>query len=190
MRIEREPVLLRQRIDARGPVAPPQQSAGLAEHQVFDDCHVAHQAEVLVDHRDAGRKRLSGAGRPMRPTVENHLAGVGLVYPEDQVAQRRLAGTVFAQQAVDLGGCDVYRDVGQRLQAAEALAEPAQRQQRGRRCEGRRGLGMHGSQPSSTLILPSRMSFWIFSSFFIISGEPPQIEIPEAFGPIARPKAL
>ena len=49
----------------------------------------------------------SASRRPgglVRSAVEAHLAGVGLVHAEHQVAQRRLAGAVFAQQAVDLAG--------------------------------------------------------------------------------------
>ena len=160
---------------------------------------IAHQAEVLVHHRDTARQCLCGAGRAVRCTVEQHLAVIRPIDPEHQIAQCRLAGAVFAEQAMDLGRCDVDRHVGQRMQRTEALAETAQREQRcaphhsGRILDGGNWRGRFGQrrhQPSSTLILPSRMSFWIASSFVFIAGVAPQIAMPEAFGPIASPKGL
>ena len=51
----------------------------------------------------------------MRLSGQAHLAGIGPVDAEDEVAQRRLAGAVLAEQAMDLAGGDVDRDVGQGL---------------------------------------------------------------------------
>ena len=56
------------------------------------------------------RRAVEGASRRRRP-----------MHAEDQIAQRRLAGAVLAQQAVHLARADVERDVLQRRQAAEAL---------------------------------------------------------------------
>ena len=59
-RVEREPVFLREhRERAAHTRCASARRVGLAEHQVLDHRHVGHQAEVLVDHRDALRERLA-----------------------------------------------------------------------------------------------------------------------------------
>ena len=66
----------------------------------------------------------------MRHAAESHLAGVGRVDAEDQVAERRLAGAVLAQQAVNLAGRMSRRDIRQRGEAAEPLRNGLKRQKR------------------------------------------------------------
>ena len=68
---------------------------------------------------------------------DEDLAGVGLVDAAQNLHQRRLAGAVLADQADDLAGPDLDRDVLQRVNAGEALVDPDHRQ-------GRVGrLGVH-----------------------------------------------
>ena len=57
--------------------------------------------------------------------VEHELATVGRVGAGEHVEERGLAGAVGADQAVDLTLVDGERDLGQRVQAAEAFADVA-----------------------------------------------------------------
>ena len=100
-----------------------QHALRLTQHQVLDNGHARHQAEVLVHHGDALLQRLGRTGRQPRALTEKHLAGAGRVDAEDQVAERRLAGAVLAQQAMNGAGLYVQRYAFQGLQAAEALPE-------------------------------------------------------------------
>jgi hypothetical protein len=59
-----------------------------------------------------------------RLTVELHHALVLGIDAGDDLAQRRLAGAVLAQQGADLAGLDVHRDVVQRTHAREQLGNP------------------------------------------------------------------
>ena len=82
-----------------------QHAPDLAQHQVLDHGHARHQAEMLVHHGDALLQRLGRACR--RPGARRRSVmspAVGLVDAEDQVAERRLAGAVLAQQALHRAG--------------------------------------------------------------------------------------
>jgi hypothetical protein len=181
LRPKREAEGLREPHDLGGELGAAQEAARLAEQQVVDDAQIADEAEVLVHHRDAGGERAGGPGRAIRRTAEPHAAGIGAEDAEDDVAQRRLAGAVLAEQAVDLAGGDVERYAVERGEVAEALADAVDREQR---------LARFGHQPSSVLILPARIACSASSTFFFTSGDALQTIIADACGPIARPKAL
>ena len=109
-----------------------------AQQQVLQDGERLDQHEVLVDHADAGLDRvLRAADRPLL-AVDQDLAAVGLVEAVEDVHQRRLAGAVLADDAVDRAGRDdeVDRPVG--VDGAEPLVDPAQLDRRGQRPRQRR----------------------------------------------------
>ena len=164
-------------------------AARLAEQQVVEHARIVDQAEVLMDHRDAVLKGFTRIARPVRRAVDLHRSRVGLMHAEDHVAERRLARAVLAEQAVHVAGHQVERDIVERLERAEALADARQREdrRRGRMRRGGKGGGVH---PSDTLILPLRMSSSICLIFACIAGVVWHTAIPDAFGPIARPNAL
>ena len=62
--------------------------------------------------------------------VKAHGAFVRHMHAEDQIAQRRLAGAVLAENAMNLARHDVERGVRQRHQGAEPLGDALQRQER------------------------------------------------------------
>ncbi len=56
-------------------------------------------------------------------TLEQDAARARPQHAADQVEQRRLAGSVRADHAADLAGCNREVDIGNGVQAAEALAD-------------------------------------------------------------------
>ncbi len=76
-----------------------------------------------MHHRHSATQRVRGTGRRVRDARQAHPAGVGVVDAEDDVAQRRLAGAVLAQQAMNLASGDGERDVVERRKRAEVLAD-------------------------------------------------------------------
>src|SRR5262249_17082455 len=87
--------------------------------------------------------------------VDLDRALVGLDEAVDDVHERRLAGAVLAEQAVDLAVCHLERDGVVRGQTAVALRDPAEAQKR--RCG--RGLGGPGrSAADARTAWPARAS--------------------------------
>ncbi len=70
--------------------------------------------------------------RRERLALEHEFAAVRRIDAGQHVEQRRLAGAVRPDQAVDLALTDVERHVGERLHAAEPLADAARDEQRAR----------------------------------------------------------
>src|SRR5690606_12683399 len=105
---------------------PPHACAGAhvpADHHVVERAQVGKQADVLERARQAGRGHLMGLGPGQLPAVEAAGAGLGHVQAGQHVEQRRLAGAVGADQAVNFAAPDIEADVRERLQAAKALAQ-------------------------------------------------------------------
>ena len=63
-----------------------------------------------MHHADAGRHGPLRVGEGDRASVDQDLAAVGLVQPVQHVHQRRLAGPVLTQQAVNLARANVQVD--------------------------------------------------------------------------------
>jgi hypothetical protein len=85
-----------------------------------------------VDEADAELPEQPGRQRQRDgPAGDLELALVRAVEARQDLDQRRLAGAVLAQQAVDLACPDLKVDGAERLDAAEVLGEPASGQ-RGR----------------------------------------------------------
>ena len=72
-----------------------------AEHHVLEHGERRHQHEMLVHHADAVADRLARATDAHGFAVDADLAGVGLVEAVEDRHQRRLAGAVLADDAVD-----------------------------------------------------------------------------------------
>ncbi len=108
---------------------------------------------MLVHHGDALRERIRRACGLDRRAAVAHDAGIRAMHAENQIAQRRFAGAVLAENAVDLARADVERDVRQRgetaeplgngLQATEAVRRPARRGRTSLLMAGRSAL-QHG----------------------------------------------
>ena len=104
----------------------------------------------------------ASCGRGEDPLLARDLdaAGIRPLGTGQDLEQRRLAGAVLAEQAVDLAGVEIERDVVQRLHAGVELGDPGDPQQRfghGRRSEttgaGRAGAGLRSASYFSS---PSR----------------------------------
>ncbi len=107
--------------------APPSR----AQHDVLQHREVRHQHEVLVHHADAVPDGVGRAGDGHRPAVDLDLALVGRVEAVEDRDQRRLAGAVLADDAVDRARHDLDVDRVVRLHRAETFRDAAQPDGRG-----------------------------------------------------------
>ena len=96
-----------------------------AENDVLSDGHDRDQHEVLVHHPDAGVDRRARRAEPNRVAAYLDLALVRVVEPVEDVHQGRLAGTVLAQQRMNLAFAEVEADVIVRHDPWEALGDVA-----------------------------------------------------------------
>ena len=81
------------------------------------------QGQVLVHHLDAEVLGLPRTGQVQLPTLEVDLTLVQVEVARQRLDERRLAGTVVADQSDDLPGLDVEIGVVQRADVAEAARE-------------------------------------------------------------------
>ena len=127
-----------------------------ADHHVLQRRHLGEQPDVLEGARDARLGHLVHRAGLVGLAAELEAAAVGDVQAGDDVEEGGLAGAVGADQAVDLAALDGDAHVGQRLQAAETLADAGDlenglchvvslRVQRADRC----GLAMLGRRPQA-----------------------------------------
>ncbi len=119
------------------------------EHDVLGDRHHRNQHEVLVHHPDAVLDRRLRRAQLRRLAVDQDLALVRPVEPVDDVHQRRLAGTVLAEQRVHLALAQVEVDGVVRDDAWEALRDPT-KLENGPLVHPRRFYGPHGGGPRGT----------------------------------------
>ena len=73
-----------------------------ADEEVFRHRQVRQQVHLLIDGADAKRERVGRIARVDVLPVEANGAGIALEHARQHLDQRRLAGAVLAQQAVDL----------------------------------------------------------------------------------------
>ena len=83
---------------------------------------------MLVDHTDPGGHCLAGTGEGHRLAVDEDLPLVGLVEPVQDVHEGGLAGTVLAQESVDLTGFHGDVDVVVGHERSEDLRDPTELQ--------------------------------------------------------------
>ncbi len=139
--IDRQPVGLREigQRPARRREAVAQQRALLgAEHDVLQHAEIVDQHEVLVHHADPGLDRILGGADSAVLAVDADLARIGVVVAVEDAHQRRLAGAVLADDAVDRALRDRDRDVAIGVHRAEALVDADQLDRRRRRGAGQR----------------------------------------------------
>jgi hypothetical protein len=111
----------------RAPAAGPE--AG--DHEVLAHRQLGHEPEILVDEGQAEAPERPGRQRQIDGrAAQRELTGIGLVEAREHLQQRGLPRAVLPQQTVHLGGEQLQVDVGERLHAAEALAEPGELEQR------------------------------------------------------------
>ena len=103
-----------------------------SENDVFQHGEILHQHEMLVDHADAGGDRLVGAPQVDRPPVNPDLARVRGMKSVDDVHQRRLPGSVLANQAVHRARGDRKGHSPIGVDHTKAFVDSAQLKRRGR----------------------------------------------------------
>ncbi len=96
-----------------------------AENDVLQHREILHQLEVLEDHADAGADRGLAVGDLDPLAVDEDLARIGLVESVEDRHQRRLAGTVLADDAVDRALRHLDRNVLVGLDGAEGFRNSA-----------------------------------------------------------------
>ena len=95
------------------------------EHDVLRHRHHRDEHEVLMHHPDAGVDRGLRRAELHRLAGDHDLALVRVVEPVEDVHQGRLAGTVLAEERVDLALAQVEVDVVVGHGAREALGDVA-----------------------------------------------------------------
>ena len=101
----------------------PPDSSSLAEEEVRDDVEVVGQSKILVHGGDAELRRVLGRANRDRDPVHRDLAVVGREDARDDLHERRLAGSVVADEPDDLAGVDLEVHAVERLDGAEPLAD-------------------------------------------------------------------
>ena len=118
--------LLRRDVDAAQTV----EGLLASEVQVLRDGERRDQAGFLEHHRDAALQRIARGCEPHRLAEQRDRAGTRRHHARDDLAQRRLAGAVLAQQRVHLTLAQLEVDVLHGI-GAEVLLRHASHLQRG-----------------------------------------------------------
>jgi hypothetical protein len=93
------------------------------QEDALGDAQVRDEVELLVDRRDAALERSRGITVRKRLAKEEDLAAGRLHRAGDALDERRLAGAVGTEQAVDLGRVDVEIDPLERFDSRKLLDE-------------------------------------------------------------------
>ena len=130
----------------------------VAEHDVLGDRHHRDQHEVLVHHAHARLDRGARRSELHVLVADLDLALVGVVQAVEDVHQRRLAGTVLAEQGVHLALAEIEADVVVRDDAGEALRDVASSRARWGACHviERRFYGSERRFAQSAAALPAK----------------------------------
>jgi hypothetical protein len=81
------------------------------------------EQQLLVDRGNARGLRRLRRGEGDGLAVQQHRAGIRLVHARHDFDQRRLAGTVLAEERMHLAGAHVEADAGERPHAGEGLLD-------------------------------------------------------------------
>ncbi len=95
-----------------------------AEVDVLGDREVLGQVQLLVDHRDACLKGLSGTGEDPAVAADLNLSPIWLVDAREDLHQRGLSCAVLADQGMHRTRADGQTHVAQRLHRTEVLRYP------------------------------------------------------------------
>ena len=99
----------------------------MTEEHVLGHREVGHGREFLVHHADPGRQAVARGPETDLAAIHHEGAGRRLVHAGDDLHERRLAGAVLADEAVDLARAQGEVDAPQGLDAAEALGDALHR---------------------------------------------------------------
>ena len=105
------------------------QAGERAHHHVVDDGEARERPELLECARDAQAAHVVGRETRETRSIQVDRAGVGAIEAADDLEERRLAGSVRADDPDQLAGLHVERDVAVRGDAAEALGDARDGQQ-------------------------------------------------------------
>src|SRR5208283_2846601 len=94
-----------------------------AEQEVAGDVDRVAEGKVLVDHLDALTARVGWRSEANLLAVENDAPGIRNKRAREDLAQRRLAGAIVADEAEDLAGTQREIDPFERLDRTEGLAD-------------------------------------------------------------------
>ncbi len=100
-----------------------------AEKHVLGDRQIGRDAELLMDHGDAGGAGIADRSKPDFLSIQRETAREFRVHAGDDFHQRALAGAVFADETVDLAGGKREVDPAERLDTAEGLGDAVQFEQ-------------------------------------------------------------
>ena len=134
-RVELKVVLLEELLGP-GRLMPPADMPGVeplvvARDQVLKHRRLRKKPEVLVHEGQAVGLAPPDRHRQRRLTsVDPELACIGRVEPRQDLDQRRFAGAVFAEKAMDLTGGHLQVHAIERVRSAERLREPRDGQPR------------------------------------------------------------
>ena len=122
----------------------------VAEEDRVADAEVLDEVELLVDRRHADGDRRARLPHRQRLAVDEDLALGRRHRARHALDQRRLAGAVGTEQAVDLAGANVEVDARERAHARVLLDEAANLEQR--------PLGAHDAAPTGAATSTQRSS--------------------------------
>ena len=104
--------------------AEPTRADRCPEEDVLRGGQVGKQAQLLLDHRDAGTQSAGRMLRNDRAVVEAELALVAADQPGEAPHQRGLARAVLAHERVDLTAGEREVDACHGVRRTEGLADP------------------------------------------------------------------
>jgi len=90
-----------------------------AEHDVVDHAEIGHQVKLLIDHPDAQPFGRFRAVDRRALAVDLDRAAVGDICAGENLHQRRLAGSVLADERMHFAASDVERHAVERAHAGE-----------------------------------------------------------------------
>ena len=128
-RVDGQPESLRQLADLPLGLADVEHRAAarlVREHDVLRDRHHRDEHEVLVHHADPEVDRVARRADLDLVAAQKDLALVGRVEPVEDVHERRLAGSVLAQEGVHLAGRQLEVDLVVRDDSREPLGDAAE----------------------------------------------------------------
>ena len=100
------------------------------QEHVFGDCHVRRESKFLVNRDDAKLVGIMRRGGRDQLASEGDRAGVRRLRPGQDFQKRRLAGSIFTEEGVDLAGRDLEIDIVERQRAGKTLGDAGHSQQR------------------------------------------------------------
>ena len=120
------PLQLRDLVAGAGGALGQREAALGAEQQVLEHRERLDQHEMLVDHADPGPDRVLRAVDLALLALDLDRAPIGLIVAVENVHERRFAGAILADDAVDRAVRDRQVDVPVGVHRAEALVDADQ----------------------------------------------------------------